>query len=502
MILALASLLAAAVGPGTGLASPSGPALQQPGSVAAAPDRPGEITGGIAAGIAGALDRSRSDRAGGGTVQGQALPSISVGKVGNRTQPPGKPGPPESGPNGGAAQMYYTVHFNGGVNGTGTGYGENFMVFAPDQTQPRPLLVVFHKFGVSELDIWVNTTFFQEATKKGWHVVAPLSASGVHEGCLEGQGNTEKVLDWMLENFNINRNRIYGVGFSMGGGAVMNFAARHLDPYRFMFAAIVDHTGSIAHVDTYNQTPSAQFIFDFWFGDGSEGSWTPFKMAQACLLDFTIHPTVVNTNTDLAGNLVHVPVKVTRPTIEPQSTAYLSVQCDILVTHLMGLGADVTYEIVPFFGHTWAMLDEKKTLNWLGKRHLALPISQATLADVDGRYFYFTVKQDAPELFTPFTWSVDAGLNSLSLSETANLDEIEVDMLLAGLSGAQVFTLDLSTADGLADDVSLRGWPQAPTSVFRDGIEIFSSWSYLPTEQLLILQEPDGTQPHQWVVNP
>lgn len=507
MNLALASLMAAAAVSGTGLSSPSGPAQQQSSTVSGesaspasnAPDRSPERA---------AAERLRNDRggAGGGTVQGQGLPSLNVGsgKIGNRSQPGGKPGPPESGPSGGMSQMYYTVHFGGGggANGTGTGYWEDFMVFAPDQTKPRPMVVVYHKYGVSQADIWINTTFFQAATAKGWYVVAPISASGVHEGCLEGQVNTEKVIDWMLDNFNINTNRIYGVGFSMGGGAVANFAARHLDPTKYMFAAIVDHTGSIAHIDTYNKTPAAQNVFDFWFGNGTPGSWIPFKMAQACLLNFSIHPTVVDPDTDLAGNLTHIPMKVTRATIEPQSTAYLSVQCDILVSHLLSLGADVTYEIVPYFGHSWAMLDEIKTLNWIGKYTLTLPTSQATLADVDGRYFHFTVKQEAAGAFTPFTWSVDDVQNSLALSETGNLDAIEVDLASAGLSGTQVFTLDLSTADGQADEVSLKGWPQAPTTVFRDGIEIFSSWSYQSPEQLLILQEPDGTQPHQWVITP
>ena len=497
MNLALASLVAAAAGMGLGFSSE--PGLQQPNSVAG-----GALAGPTSNASRAAYGARVVDRggAGGGTVLGQGNTNLTSGKIGDRSQPSGKPGPPESEPTGGMSKLYYTVHFGGGANGTGTGYWEDFIVYAPDQTKPRPLVVVYHKYGVSQLDIWINTTFFQVATAKGWHIVAPISASGVHEGSLEGQVNTEKVVEWMLDNFNVNTDRIYGVGFSMGGGAVANFAARHLDPTEFMFAAIVNHTGSIAHIDTYNQSPAAQNVFDFWFGNGTPGSWIPFKMAQACLLNFSIHPTVVDPDTDLAGNLTHVPMKVTRASVEPLPTAYLSVQCDILVSHLTSLGADVTYEIVPFFGHSWAMLDEIKTLNWLGKRTLTLPTSQATLADVDGRFFHFTVKQDVTEAFTPFTWSVDTVQNSLSLSETGNLAEIEVDLASAGLSGTQVFTLDLSTADGQADQVSLQGWPQAPTTVFRDGIEIFSSWSYQGPEQLLIVQEPDGTQPHQWVITP
>jgi S-formylglutathione hydrolase FrmB len=437
-----------------------------------------------------------------------ALPALGFGggitatPAGNRAPKEDPNVPPEASPGGGMSLQVYTVHLNGGVNGTGTGYWEEFTVYAPDQSKPRPMLVAFHKYGVSQNDIWVNTTFFEEAMERGWYVLAPLSASGVHMGSIEGQINTEKAIEWMLDNFNINRDRIYGVGFSMGAGAVANFAARHLDPTKCMFAAIVDHTGGIAHVDTYYQSPSTQFVFDFWFGDGSEGSWDPFLMARSCLLDFDIHPTVVDPTTNLARNLVHVPTKVTRASIEPQATAYLGPQCDVFVSHLSSLGGQVKYEIVPYFGHSWAMLDEFKTLNWLSKRRLTLPTSHDTLADGDGRYFHFTVRQDAAMAFTPFIWGVDTTGNALTLSGTSNLTALEVDMTSAGLSGTQTFTLNLSTADGLADEVSLRGWPAMPTAVFRDGIELFTSWVYDDVEQLLTLQEPDGTQPHQWVVTP
>jgi hypothetical protein len=94
MILALASLMAATAGPTLGLASPLQPALGQNGQSFTAGTTP----------------------------------------TPDRPSPSGKPGPPESKPSGGFSQFYYTVHFGGGAGGTGTGYKEDFMVFAPDQS--------------------------------------------------------------------------------------------------------------------------------------------------------------------------------------------------------------------------------------------------------------------------------------------------------------------------------------------------------------------------------
>lgn len=419
-------------------------------------------------------------------------------------EPPPPTGiPPEAKPDGSQSLLFYTVSFKGGPNGTGTGYSEDFMVYAPDQSKPRPMLVAFHKYGVSQNDIWINTRFFQEAVRRKWHIIAPLSASGVHMGSQEGQKNTEDALDWMMANFNIDRDRIYGVGFSMGGGAVANFAARHLDHNRYAFAAIFDHTGGIAHWDTYAQSPGTQFVFDFWFEDpNSPGELSPFLMAQACLLDFDPNTLVVKLNNNLARNLVTVPTKVTRASLEPLSTAYLQKQCDIFVNHLMGLGGTVIYEIVPFFGHTWAMLDEREVVDWLGVHRLKVPATHRTLADSNRRYWHFDVTQDAGGDFTPFLWTVDTVANSLTLQNTRNLTRLGVDMASAGLLTDQPFTVTLSTTDNLSDEVALQGWPTTPTTVHRDGVQQFVNWTYQSTEQLLTLQEWDGTTAHTWVVTP
>ena len=427
---------------------------------------------------------------------------VTAAPVAKRSEPPPSGAPPESSPDGGQSLLFYSVRIGGGGMGTGTGYYEEFIVSAPDQSKPRPLLVVFHKFGVSQQDIWLNTEFFQEAVRKKWHIVAPLSASGVHFGSRQGQINTEKAIEWMFDNFNVDRSRIYGIGFSMGGGAVTNFAARHLDPAELAFAAVVDHTGGIAHEDTYVQAPSAQFIFDFWFGDGSPGSTDPFEMARACLLDFDPDTLVVDPTNDLARNLVTVPLRVTRASIEPLPTAYLPRQCDVLVSHLTTLGGVVDYDIVPFFGHTWNMLDDHATVDWLGVHRLKVPTAHDTLADEDRRYWHFDVVQEAAGAFTPFSWDLDVPGNALTLSATENLTQLGVDTASAGLDPAQVLTVTLSTADNLADEVALEGYAMAPSAVHRDGVQQFVNWTYQATEGLLVLQEWDGTQAHTWVVTP
>jgi len=390
---------------------------------------------------------------------------------------------------------------------TGTAYTEQALVSIPSQAQPSPLLVVFHKWGVSHLDTWVNTTFIQEAYLRGWHVIAPLSASGVHVNSQEGQQNTAVAVRWMLQNFNVDPDRIYGVGFSMGGSAVANFAARHLDPTDFMFAAILDHTGGVSNVDTYeNSNANARYVFDFWYGNvGVEPvvPADPWEMVRSSVIDFDPQTLVVDATSDLARNLTHMGVKVSWVTQEPPLTAYLRTQCEVFVSHLAARGGSPVQEIVPYAGHSWDSLDEGSALQFLEPYTLQIPTGASTLADGPGRYFHFTVEQDAPQAFTPFTWNVDASQNELQVLATTNLKQIEVDLASAGLTPLSDLRVVLRPDDGLADDVVLAGWPADPTDVLRDGASQIGLGTYAfdVQAQTLTLDESDGA-PHVWTVVP
>src|SRR5262245_36467416 len=58
-----------------------------------------------------------------------------------------------------------------------TGWPERFLyvIPKPTPTTPRPLLVVFHKFGATDKDITSHTTLAEEAGNRGWYAVCPLA---------------------------------------------------------------------------------------------------------------------------------------------------------------------------------------------------------------------------------------------------------------------------------------------------------------------------------------
>lgn len=405
------------------------------------------------------------------------------------------------------APINYTI--GGASITTPSGWPENFLFVAPrpTPTTPKPLLVIFHKYGTSQKDLIANTQFAQEAGRRGWYVVCPLGASPKHFSSLESQVNTETVLEWMLANFpRIDPKRIYGIGFSMGGGAVTNYAARHLDPAKPMLAAVIDLCGGVALKDTYLNDFAARLYLDYWFGNGTPGSADAFKLARSSVVNFDPITAQVEVGQDLARNLLHVPLQILRPGTD--KVPYVPRQCDVLAAHMQQLGLSIgttfNYQLVPFgmdvIGHDWSLLDEVWACDWLSQFTLTLPAAGSTLADHDGVYFDFFVTQDAPGAFTQFDWSIDTAHNDLRLGSTANLRRLEVDLPATGLSSAQPLGVRFGTADGLADEVVLSPWPSAPTNVWRNGFTT-QSWSYNPATLELALFELDGFV-HDWLVAP
>lgn len=433
-----------------------------------------------------------------GTEGGTTSPSQQAASGGNRSVPAFQNpelGLPYAGPNG---EYLFEIRLPGGPAGLQTGFKEKFLVSGANGTQPRPLLVMFHKFGHTQYDLWIKTQFFQEAWKRGWHAVAPLSASKVNFGSPVSQVNTRAAIEWMTANFKVDPARIYGLGFSMGGGGAMSYAARNLDPTAPMFAAIVCHTGGVALADSYVNEPIAQFIFDYWFGDGTAGSATPWKMAASSMFEFNPTTLVVDPTTDMARNLGHMPVKVFRVQDDPD--AYLQVQSDVLASHLTAQGTQTKYEIIPGTFHQWASLSEFKTVNWLSKKKLSLPLSGRTLADRDARFFYFTVSQVATEVFTPFDWDLDLPGNTLTVTNTANLAQLSVATLEAGLDPASTLRVDMTTADGIAAEYVLEDWTTAPSAVTRDAVPT-AAYVFDGIGMTLTLQETDGAN-HVWEITP
>ncbi len=384
----------------------------------------------------------------------------------------------------------------------GTGFNERFLMQETGLVGPRPLLVVFHKFGVSHYDALLSTSFFEEARRRGWYCVAPLGGGQTHFSDERSHVHTEAVLEWTRANFSVDTSRIYAVGFSMGGGAALNYAARHLDPNGMMVAAVFNESGILSHEDTYPQSvPSVQQIYDNRFGTGAPGSASPWLLQRGSVFSFDPFTLTVVPETDLGRNLLHVPTNITRTSGD---VPYLITQNDLFHQHLLALGASPATHfssVINYPGHSWDAVSETAVCDWLRRYQLAHPDSGNSLAHENGRFFDFDIEQDAAGSFTPFQWSVSGGSNLVAFSATRNLLRVRVHIVDAGLSPLTQLDLTTATADGLADEFVLTDFVNAPNSILRDGVPT-AAWSHDALASELTLLETDGAAPHAWSILP
>ncbi|MBM3990804.1 MAG: alpha/beta hydrolase [Planctomycetes bacterium] len=383
----------------------------------------------------------------------------------------------------------------------GTGFGERFLVQDSNGIGPRPVLVVFHKFGVSHYDGLLNTSFFAEARRRNWICIAPLSGGQTHFSDSRSHIHTRAVLQWVRSSLSVDTARVYAVGFSMGGGAAMNYAARQLDPTHLMIAAVFNQSGILSHEDTYPQSgPTIQQIYDDRFGNGLPGSATPWNLQRGSVFSFDPNSLVVAA-TDLGRNLLHLATHTTRTTGD---IPYLITQNDLFHQHQLGRGASATrhlLSVVNYPGHSWDAVSEASVCNWLRNYSLALPSAANTLADANGRFFHFHIEQALAGDFTPFNWSVDTINNAVAITGTANLTRARVATADAGLDPLQPLSVTTGCADGLPDQILLEGYVQSPSAVLRDGVSTLN-WSHDAQLGRLVLDETDGGATHVWSIVP
>ena len=378
----------------------------------------------------------------------------------------------------------YTGVFNVTMRNTGSGYAEAFVLQLPARppVTPVPLLVAFHRANVSHGDAFLSTTFPAECRRRGWFFVAPLGGHQRHFSSLVSQINTQRVLEYVCNGFPIDRQRIYGVGFSMGGGAVATYAARHLDPDAPHFAAIVNHTGtvSVAHAfaNDYDDNDAddgpcpggpnleAPDLMEFW--NGGTPATAAFSFSRCSTIDIDPVSLLVNDQTDLARNLAQIPVMTVLATGDTHP--YLPFQTQCWVGELQHVGVNNRFITVPFVGHSWAALDDHATCEWFDPIRASVPTEGNQLADEDGqRVQRFTVQQDHTGAFTPFQWYADAIANRLSLWGTVNLKRLTVDAEALGLTYAGTLRWNQMSADSTDDELLLTNLPYGPALVLRDG---------------------------------
>ncbi len=406
----------------------------------------------------------------------------------------------------------YPGTYNVTLRNTGSGYKELFVIQIPSNPPPgpRPLLVGFHRYGVSHADVLLNTSFPAECEARGWYFVAPLGGSNCHFSSQVSLINTRRVLDLVKQCYPIDAARVYGVGFSMGGGAALNYAARSLDPAGLRFAAVVNHTGTLSTAHAFanelddndaddgpvpgGANLEANDWMEFWHAGTPTSKAFAYQQSSVFQLDALTNQVVPGV--DLTRNLKLIKLQSWMASGDP--LLYLGAQTTAFAGYAANLGLDHTLHVIPANQHTWDTLDESAVCNWFASLNLQVPSAGSLAADSDGQKLYqFRVWKDQAVGFAPFQWSLDPSAARLNLYGTQNLKRVEWDATECGIAYQGALRLNHSNLDASSDEILFLNVPWAPVQVQFNGSP--ASGSYDAQAGTFLITTPPGVA-GQWVL--
>jgi pimeloyl-ACP methyl ester carboxylesterase len=394
--------------------------------------------------------------------------------------------PSASGADGGTPTM-----FDGflamGPGGTGTDKNEIFKYQLGNSYSefgtPHPMVVAYHGYGQSANSVALQTTIEEECNTRGWIYMAPTGIDDQLFGSPISQQNTEAAMQWMLDNFNIDADRIYMVGFSMGAGVVSNFTARRRDPDGMVIAALGLVSGTYDWTMSYVLgTPALQVLLENFYNFDGNPTDNPWRYQQASDLYFSLGsypplPGTLDPDNSMATNLGSTPVYHTWDSGDPLLES--ETQNPVLGNLLTSLGGTYmqviktgTIDPVTFLPaeHSWAVLDEVELFDFFdGKTANRTPADFSAQLDLPGSVAFVDFTQVTSEEFTYMDALVEPGLNEFDLVNVENANNMTADFTAGGMTTTDPIDLLLESDDADGFTLTLTNFAGQPAYLLDSG---------------------------------
>jgi len=365
---------------------------------------------------------------------------------------------------------------------TGTGKSELFFYQLPNNYDelgpPHPVVLAYHGFGQSALNVSSVSTVDEEADARGYVYMAVTGIDDALFGAPIVQQNVEAAIDHVFTNLNVDEDRLFMVGFSMGAGIVTNFASRHRDPDGIMVAGVATVSGSYDWTQSYILDPLLQpwLENEFNFGDDPVTNAFEYQQASAIFLNPQTYPPLPGTLVEelsMSTNLGTFPVYMTWDTED--TLPELPLQNQELEAHLQSLGTQLETNVVTGTvdpdtqlpaTHSWFVLDEVDMFDFFdGLSVDRTPSDFRALVDVPRRVSYLDVTPRV-NLFGDVTATQGRLPDELTFDFTTTIDTT-VDLGVAGMGSITPVHL-MATADP-SGGLSLRvGGADEPPSYLLD----------------------------------
>ena len=404
---------------------------------------------------------------------------------------------------------------------TGTGFPEFFRFQVPDSYDPlgpgHPMVVAYHGFGGSSQTPSNQSTVDEECNARGWLYMAPTGIDDKLFGAPISQQNTEAAIQYMIDNYNVDEDRIYMVGFSMGGGVTANFASRRRDPDGIMIAAVGMVSATFDWVMEYNEGFPALHDWltnEYNFGAPPSVDPWPYQQASGAYNVETSYPPFPGTMVDeksMVLNLEDLPVYITFDSLDGLNHVPLinaKLEQDLsnagFTTQMrIQTGTVDPNDGVTLVPHSWAVLDEVEMFDFFETHSVdRVPAEFSATQDLGGPVSWVETDQFTPGAFTYVNGDADPQGDALILDGVANATSVSVDGAAAGLGAMPRVT---ATSDDVRSFVLTLGDMPQPPSYLTDattGLLIPQVDSDPAAQTLSVTVPAGGTQDFDVVHDP
>ena len=378
----------------------------------------------------------------------------------------------------------------GGGTGTNTGLNEFIYYQVPDdyfpEGEPIPLVIAYHGFGGSANSVGLLSTIDEECNTRGWLYLSVTGGDDQLFGSRICQANVDAAVQWMLANFNVDHDRIYMVGFSMGAGVTASFTARHRDPTGLMIAATGYVAGTYDLVAGYNTGTSgiqAWMVNPFNFGGPPASKLFAYLQASTMYHDPATYlplPGTLLPELSMARNLHDVPAYFVWDALD--TVTLVTPHNPVMVSFLQSLGATVDSNQVVSQGnpHHWSILDEADLFDFFtGKTVERYPSDFLALFDGDpnwqnpntsdgyGRVSWCELYVRRANELARVEGSADTLTGHVTVDNVDNATSLVIHMDDAEIEGIWPVRVTVTNIDDEPISVALTGFDQVP-SYLRD----------------------------------
>ena len=285
------------------------------------------------------------------------------------------------------------------------------------------LIVAFHQWGGNENSTYY-TTFDEEANSRGWIFMSPYGGSNNNYNHQGAQEMVKNEIIWMMESYNIDSDRIYMVGGSMGGAAGMIYANNHLNPSEPMVAATASGSGILDCERRAIEMDGNNSMIE-WFG----GNWdeVPFEYHRNSAIYFE------DSTRSMHYNLQYTPIYLDFGASEPHR-----IHAEEMYAIMLDYNQNMWIDTDPVGSHGFSVMEEEHVCDWLSEFSLETnPNSLFLNLDEPSRAYWIESKNQIDSLDF-ISIEVYRDQNSLSIYNFENSDSLILHILNQNIEDYEV----------------------------------------------------------------